>query len=408
MFGMLLLADNPTFKFTEDPMVQMLLYFTIALVAVGIIVALLVKKFNKDKLYDFKKTSTGILLGYSLAVISIMMFMSFSKKSLGFLQGAKFVPLLFYPLLTVLLVAVVTGVLVWLVSLFKKEATKYVLIAGGIGEIGAFVALMVCMTKFYDAIKNDPAYASESWMDFSTVSTTGLICTGILFMIVIAVIFLLGKKRKDLDNTRALVYGAISIAMSFALSYIRFFKMPQGGSITFASLLPLMIYCAMFGTRRGVVVCLIYGVLQAIQDPWIIHPMQFLLDYPLAFGMVGISGIFIERNVFKGKKVLGFALGAVIAVLLRYFCHVCSGVFAFASYAGEGYTAVAWGFLYNAFAFLDMLVAMVAGVCLFASKTFTKQMEMSATGKEKVVVEIENDDDDVTPVIFEKENLETK
>ena len=81
----------------------------------------------------------------------------------------------------------------------------------------------------------------------------------------------------------------------------------------------------MFGTRRGLIVCAIYGVLQALQDPFIIHPMQFLLDYPLAFGLIGVSGIFMEKGVLKDKKVVAFLLGGVLAVVLRYACHVLLG-----------------------------------------------------------------------------------
>ncbi|MEG2450838.1 MAG: energy-coupled thiamine transporter ThiT, partial [Clostridia bacterium] len=243
-------------------------------------------------------------------------------------------------------------------------------------------------------------------LDFATVNTTGLIVAAVIIMVVLAVFFLLGSKHKDENNTKSLVYGAIAIAMSFALSYIKFLKLGQGGSITFASLLPLIIYCCMFGTRRGIVVCLIYGVLQAIQDPFIIHPMQFLLDYPLAFGLIGVSGIFMEKGLFKKHKVVAFILGAVLAVLLRYSCHVCSGIFAFASYANiEKYgTAIAYSFAYNSFSLVDMLISIVAGSALFASRAFTKQMSVagsvslaSASASDGVLNDA--DDDDETPTI---------
>jgi len=182
--------------------------------------------------------------------------------------------------------------------------------------------------------------------------------------------------------------------------------MPQGGSLTFASLLPLMIYCCMFGTRRGVVACLIYGVLQAVQDPWIIHPMQFLLDYPLAFGMIGVSGIFIEKNVFKftGKKqrlnqILGFTCGALVAVVGRYVCHVCTGVFAFHTWADlVTYSSVTvYSMAYNSFAFADMAVALGAGIMMLMSKAFVTQMTRSGDiGKASIkapVQEIEEEDD---------------
>ena len=132
--------------------------------------------------------------------------------------------------------------------------------------------------------------------------------------------------------------------------------------------------------------------------------MQFLLDYPLAFGLIGVSGIFMEKGVFKDKKVVAFLLGSVIAVVLRYACHVCSGVFAFADYADldEYGTAIAYSLAYNSVAFVDMLIALVAGSVMFASKSFTALMQKSSdVNKAAEVVptqEVEDDDEPVDDV----------
>ncbi|NCA68160.1 MAG: energy-coupled thiamine transporter ThiT [Clostridia bacterium] len=185
---------------------------------------------------------------------------------------------------------------------------------------------------------------------------------------------LVGDKEQKENHTKSIVYAAVCIALSFALSYIRFFKLPQGGSITLVSLLPLMIYSYMFGIRKGILAGFIYGVLQAIQDPWIIHPVQFLLDYPIAFAMIGLSGIF--KKYFTKYPILAFILGGILAGVLRYSSHVISGIFAFSSFAGEGYSAVAWGFLYNSFALVDIAIAIIAGSAMFANKAFIKQLKM--------------------------------
>ena len=88
----------------------------------------------------------------------------------------------------------------------------------------------------------------------------------------------------------------------------------------------------------------------------------------------------MEKGVFKDKKVVAFLLGGVLAVVLRYACHVCSGVFAFADYADlDKYdTAIAYSMAYNSFAFVDMIIALVAGSTLFASKSFTALMQKSS------------------------------
>lgn len=373
-----LISATTGFEFTDDPIVQAVLYFTIALLGFGAIIAFLVYRFNNQKFADFKKTALGIGIGYSLAIIILMAVISFDTE-IGFGKDG-IVPLLFYPILTAILVAAAGALALWVCSLFSKKYIRIVGLVTAVLEIGAFIAIMVCMSQFYNTVKNDPSYADETYIMFSTVNNVGLIVSGIVFMLLAGVIYFIGNKSEKDNNTKALSYGAVAIAMSFALSYIRFMKMPQGGSITFASLLPLMVYCCMFGTRRGTIACLIYGVLQAVQDPFILHPMQFLLDYPLAFGMIGISGIFMEKKVFakvKGGNLIAFVCGAIVAVMLRYACHACSGAFAFASYASnpESYTAVAsYTLAYNSFAIFDMMIAIAAGVLLFSSRVFVSRM----------------------------------
>lgn len=191
-------------------------------------------------------------------------------------------------------------------------------------------------------------------------------------IIVLALVF--GKRNKSKD-TRALVYGAVSMALSFGLSYIRLFELPQGGSVTLASLLPLMIYSYMFGIRRGVVIGALYGLLQFIQAPWFYHPVQFLLDYPIAFAAIGLTGIFNEIGLFKKIKPVGFCLGAVLAVTIRYFSHIISGIFVFGSGDPENYGAVAWSFLYNAFTYVDLAFDIVLGIIIFSAKPLVKLME---------------------------------
>lgn len=348
-----------------------LLYLAIALVGGIIITGALVYFFKKDKLSVFKKYVIGIATGFAICAFTLMTYL---KAEGNKLDGTPMNNMLFIPIMVEIAIVIAGMVAILICSLFTKKAVRIASITTGVLLIGGFIAIMVEMSKYFE-IEGTPYDAN----------TVGLIVTAIVFMALIAVIYFLGDKR-NISDTRSIVYGAVAIALSFALSYIKFFEMPQGGSLTFASLLPLMIYCCMFGTRRGVIACLIYGVLQAIQDPWIIHPMQFLLDYPLAFGMIGVSGIFVEKGVFKFKgkmqrfnKVFGFALGAIIAVIGRYICHVCTGVFAFHTWADLAtYSSVTvYSMAYNSFAFADMAISLTAGIMLFMSNAFVTQMAKS-------------------------------
>ena len=385
----------------SDNLQYVALYLAVALVAAFIVVGLLVWFFKREKFDDFKKYAIGITTGFALTMVVVFSYVKF-QCNIDDMQAK-----LFYPILATLITVVAGAIAMLVSSLFNKKAVKISLIVTAAALLGCFIATMVLMAQYYG---NVAEY-------YPNANLVGMIVSAVVFMVIIVVMWFVGDKR-NMSDTRSIVYGAISIALSFALSYARIFKLPQGGSVTFASLLPLMIYCCMFGTRRGLVVCTVYGVLQALQDPYIIHPMQFLLDYPLAFGLIGVSGIFMEKGVFKDKKIVAFLLGGVLGVVLRYACHVCSGVFAFADYADlEKYnTAIAYSMAYNSFAFVDMLIALVAGSTLFASKSFTSLMQKSSdlnkatseTAAESLAaeeVEVQDEPlDDIDRMIIEKQN----
>lgn len=347
----------------SDKLQYVALYLAVVLVAAFIVVGLLVWFFKREKFNDYKKYAIGIATGFAITMVVVFAYVKF-QCNIDDMQAK-----LFYPILATLITAVAGAIAMLVSSLFNDKAVKISLIVTAALLLGCFIATMVLMAQYYGDIAEY----------YPNANLVGMIVSAVVFMVIMVVMWFVGDKRK-MSDTRSIVYGAISIALSFALSYAKLFKLPQGGSVTFASLLPLMVYCCMFGTRRGLVVCTIYGVLQALQDPFIIHPMQFLLDYPLAFGLIGVSGIFMEKGVFKEKKIVAFLLGGIIAVVLRYACHVCSGVFAFADYADlDKYgSAIVYSMAYNSFTFVDMALALVAGSTLFASKSFTALMQKSS------------------------------
>lgn len=380
----------------SDKLQYVALYLAVALVAAFIVVGLLVWFFKREKFNDYKKYAIGIATGFAITMVVVFAYVKF-QCNIDDMQAK-----LFYPILATLITAVAGAIAMLVSSLFNDKAVKISLIVTAALLLGCFIATMVLMAQYYGDIAEY----------YPNANLVGMIVSAVVFMVIMVVMWFVGDKRK-MSDTRSIVYGAISIALSFALSYARLFKLPQGGSVTFASLLPLMVYCCMFGTRRGLVVCTIYGVLQALQDPFIIHPMQFLLDYPLAFGLIGVSGIFMEKGVFKEKKIVAFLLGGIIAVVLRYACHVCSGVFAFADYADlDKYgTAIVYSMAYNSFTFVDMALALVAGSTLFASKSFTSLMQKSsdvnntAQVKEQPVEESDGEDlDEIDKQILENQN----
>ena len=352
-----------------------LLYAIVALIVAFVIIALLLYKFRKEKLKDFSKIAIGTIFGVAVTATALLAAATFYEMESedGFMT--------YFPaILALVLIALCGGCLMGVASMFNKFLTKIAGAITGLGLLGGFIALMVVLTRYYDGIMatNDPD--NYMYQVGQYLEQNALIVSFVVMVLVLVAIYFIGKKR-EVNDTKALVFGAIAIAMSFALSYVRLFPLPQGGSVTFASLLPLMIYCSMFGTRRGVMVCVIYGFLQALQDTYIIHPLQFMLDYPLAFGMIAASGIFFERTPLKKNKLVAFIVGATIAVVLRYICHILSGTFAFGKYAIDaGYGASQffyYSLAYNSFTIVDLAIDLAAGILLFLSRAFRRQMDLA-------------------------------
>lgn len=335
------------------------LYCTIGVIVLLALSLVLVKKYKPS---DFKKATTisvGVVLSYTAVILFTLLGLKLNEYILdGYVDYYTFIPV------AVLIIAIIVlAIVAFILALKKKESLPL------FGKISAGVISLALLALIISTLV-------KTYTSGEVASVTGEILmyvfTAVIVAIILIVALLFGKKYET--TTKSIVYASVSIAMSFALSYIRFLQLPQGGSITFASLLPLMIYSYMFGIRKGVVAGVIYGFLQFIQGPWFYHPIQFLLDYPIAFSAIGLTALLKERNVLSSKKVLQFALGALLGVTIRYLSHVISGIFVFGS-GDPNYGAVAWSFLYNAFTFADLAICLVAGCMLFASKTFNKLIE---------------------------------
>ena len=140
------------------------------------------------------------------------------------------------------------------------------------------------------------------------------------------------KKQK----TRMLAEGAIMIALATILSFIQIVKFPWGGSITVLSMLPIVLFSLRYGVKYGFGVAFVYSLIQFVQGMadgifgWGLTPVALvaciLIDYVLAFTVLGIAGI------FGNKKTVSIIGGVVVALLCRFVCHYISGVLIFNSF----------------------------------------------------------------------------
>lgn len=163
-------------------------------------------------------------------------------------------------------------------------------------------------------------------------------------------------------RTKKLVYGGICISIAFILSYIKLFQLPQGGSITPASMFPLVLYSMIFGPVAGIIAGTAYGLLQLIQDMWVVNIAQLLLDYPLAFACIGLSGL--APNSIKNIH-LRTALAITIGFLGRGLMHIVSGTLFFADYAPEGMNPFIYSLTYNGTMILgELIIALILAIVL--------------------------------------------
>lgn len=194
---------------------------------------------------------------------------------------------------------------------------------------------------------------------FEDVTVAGWILLAALGACAVVLFAIARNQRKW--TPKMLANAAICMALSFVLSYIRLFKLPQGGSVTPASLLPIIAFAYYYGAAPGLLVGIAYGFLQMIQDPWIVGVTQAILDYPLAFGCIAFAGIAGGLARKHGWNELASWIGGVaIAGCWRFICHVLSGVVFFAEYAeGTGLSPLAYSLGYNSFVFVDLAICLV-------------------------------------------------
>ncbi len=153
----------------------------------------------------------------------------------------------------------------------------------------------------------------------------------ILVLLVVMVVVLMTQDKKAW-NARSVAYAAMCIATAYILSLIKLFEMPQGGSVKLAAMLPLVLYAMAFGAPKGLVAGCAFGLFKLINDPYIIHPVQLLVDYPMAYGAVALCCLAGLIKVDDRWKLL---IAVVLGYLGKYIMSVLSGVIFFAEYAGD-------------------------------------------------------------------------
>lgn len=186
-------------------------------------------------------------------------------------------------------------------------------------------------------------------------------------------------KMKAKQQTRILTECSIMIALSTVLSVIKLFEMPYGGSITLASMLPIVIIAHRYGAGYGFSSALVTSVIQALLGmknfSYFTTPLSLIalgvFDYVLAFGVFGIVGIFKKKI---GSQATAATVGALVASVLRYLCHVISGATVWAGLSIPTEAATLYSLSYNAtYMVPETIILVLTTAYLTSALDFTKK-----------------------------------
>ncbi len=153
-----------------------------------------------------------------------------------------------------------------------------------------------------------------------------------------------------MKQTKILSLSGLMLSLATALSFIGL-RMPFGGSMTLGSMVPIIAVSYVFDLKQSLMVSVTYSILQMVLN-FAPPPVQdfssffavIVLDYFLAFGVLGLSGK-LSSNIKNTR--LKYMTGAAITVFLRFLCHLASGILIWKCYAPEGQSPFLYSLLYN-------------------------------------------------------------
>jgi len=159
-------------------------------------------------------------------------------------------------------------------------------------------------------------------------------------------------------NTRVLAEVAVSVALAYVLNLIIVYHLPQGGSITLGSMVPILLIALRRGPSVGVFAGAVFGLVQLFLGGYWFTLVQVLLDYPVAFACLGLAGLFRKSPM----------VGVAVAMAGRFVSHFVSGVVFFGEYAPPELGPVLYSAIYNGSYMLPELVISAAVVYLLIKR----------------------------------------
>ena len=182
---------------------------------------------------------------------------------------------------------------------------------------------------------------------------------------------------------------SMMIAFSFVLSIFKLAELPYGGSVTMASMLPMVIIAHRHSIRWGISTAIINSLIQlllglkyfAYFSNWQSLVALALFDYIIAFAIFGLAGIF--RKSLKNQS-LAVVAGAFFASVIRYICHVISGATIWAGLSIPTEAALVYSLSYNATYMIPETIILVLTAGYLASALDFRKKELRRLKSEKL------------------------
>ena len=164
------------------------------------------------------------------------------------------------------------------------------------------------------------------------LTTAGYVVCAIagIALFVLAILFAGRNFEKKKMGTRQLVFCAMAIALAYVTSYLKLFSLPWGGSVTLCSMLFIVLIGNWYGVQTGIFAGLAYGIMQFLQEPYVLSFFQVCCDYILAFAALGVAGFF-------AKSSHGLLKGYIAAVIARGAFHALGGYLYWMDYMPENF-----------------------------------------------------------------------
>jgi thiamine transporter len=145
------------------------------------------------------------------------------------------------------------------------------------------------------------------------------------------------EKRKSALDLHVLTECALMIALATVLSLVKLYEAPFGGAVTLLSMAPIIVISMRHGVGVGLATGFVHSVIQLVLGlanvAWVPDlagkVLCILLDYILPFTMLGLGGIFREVKFSKNARtnvIVSALLGTLLVTILRFGCHILSGV----------------------------------------------------------------------------------